>query len=330
MKEALFYIKKGKDVQCKLCPRLCIIKPDSLGNCGVRKNINGKLYSLVYGRAAATNIDPIEKKPLYHFLPGSFSFSIGTLGCNLHCKNCQNWGISQAKSGEYPDYELLPEKIVEEAVRNNCKSISYTYNEPTVFYEYVLETAKLAKKKKIRNNLVTNGFINEEPLKKLLPYIDAANVDLKSINNEFYKNVTNAWIKQILNSITLMNKKIWIELTNLIIPTLNDDLTKIREMCEWIKSVNKDIPLHFTAFYPMYKLLNIPPTSQEILLKAYGVAKKVGLNYVYIGNLQTDKNHTFCPKCNKLLIERLGFNVMKNNIRNGRCSCGMKIAGIWK
>jgi len=330
MKEALFYIKKDKDVQCKLCPRLCIIKPDNLGNCGVRKNINGKLYSLVYGRSAATNIDPIEKKPLYHFLPGSFSFSIGTLGCNLHCKNCQNWGISQAKSGDYPDYELLPEKIVEEAIRNNCKSISYTYNEPTVFYEYVLDTAKLAKKKKIRNNLITNGFVNEEPLRKLLPYIDAANVDLKSINNEFYKNNTNAWIEPILNSIKLMNKKIWIELTNLIIPTLNDDLTKIKEMCEWIENVNKNIPLHFTAFYSMYKLLNIPPTSQEILLKAYGIAKKVGLNYVYVGNLQTDKNHTYCLKCNKLLIERLGFNVMQNNIRNGKCSCGMKIAGIWE
>ncbi len=329
MKEALFYIKKGKNVQCKLCPRLCVIKKDDLGDCGVRKNINGKLMNLVYGRAAATNIDPIEKKPFYHFLPGSFSFSVGTLGCNMHCKNCQNWQISQTKPGEHPDYELLPEKIVEEAINNNCKSISYTYNEPTIFYEYMLDTAKLAKKKGLKNNIVTNGFINEEPLKKLLPYIDAANVDFKSMDNEFYKNITDAWLEPILNSIKIMQKKIWIEITNLIIPTLSDDLKKIREMCEWIKNIDKNIPLHFSAFYPMYKLENIPPTSEELLLKAYDIAKEVGLNYVYIGNIQTDKNHTFCPKCNKLLIKRFGFK-SENLIRNGKCSCGMKIAGIWK
>jgi len=328
MKEALFYIKKGNNIQCRLCPKTCIIKEGEAGDCGVRKNINNKLISLVYGRAAASNIDPIEKKPLYHFLPGSFSFSVGTVGCNLHCKNCQNWQISQAKAGKY-DFELSPEKIVEEAVSNNCSSISYTYNEPTVFYEYMIETAKLAKKKKIRNNLITNGFINKEPLRKLMPYIDAANVDLKSFDDNFYRKVTSAWLEPVLESIKFMNKSIWLELTNLIIPTLNDNPDKIKEMCEWVKNLNKNIPLHFTAFYPMYKI-NLLQTSEENLIKAYDTAKEAGLNYVYIGNMQTNKNHTYCPRCNKLLIERFGFSINQNNIRNGKCICGEKIPGIWK
>ena len=332
MKEALYYKKLKDKVQCVLCPRNCIIEEDMAGFCGVRKNIKNKLYSLVYAKPISVAIDSIEKKPLYHFLPGTKSFSIGTVGCNLSCQHCQNWQTSQAKPEQYHAPTLEPKQLVEKAIKNNCKSISYTYNEPLIFYEYVLDTAKIAKKNNIKNTMVTNGFVNKEPLEKLLPYMDGANIDLKGFDDKFYRKTTSAWLEPVLDSIKTMHKKIWIEITNLIIPTLNDDIKKIKEMCQWIKdNLSPDVPLHFTAFYPSYKLTNIPPTSADILLKAYDVAKKVGLNYVYVGNIQTDKNNTYCPKCKELLIERSYFDVYKNNIKNGKCSfCEEKIAGIWQ
>lgn len=333
MKEALFYIKKGKNIQCKLCPRHCLIKPDRLGICHVRKNVNGKLYSLVYGKVTSASVDPIEKKPLYHFLPGTNSFSIGTVGCNLSCKHCQNYSTSQAEPGDYPDHDMMPDKVVSNAVKARCNSISYTYNEPTIFYEFMKDTAKIAKKQDLRNIIVSNGFIEKTPLNQLCKLIDGANIDLKTFDDKFYREITSAWLDPVLESLKILHKKkVWLEITNLIIPTLNDNLEKIKGMCEWIKNnLSVDVPLHFTAFYPTYKLTDIEPTSAEILFKARNIAKKVGLNYVYIGNIQSgEANNTYCPKCNELLIERNGFHVIQNNIKDGKCSCGENIAGVWQ
>jgi len=332
MKEALYYKTVKGNIQCVLCPRDCIIKENNIGFCGVRKNIKNKLYSLVYAQPVSVAIDPIEKKPLYHFLPGSRSFSIGTVGCNLRCKHCQNWEISQAKPGQYPSSTLEPEEIVEKAIKNNCKSISYTYNEPTVFYEYALDTAKLAKKRGIKNVIVSNGFINEEPLIEWCKYMDAANIDLKG-NDSFYRKVTTAWLEPVQNTLNLLKeKKVWFEITNLIIPTLNDSLRDIEIMCKWIKeNLGISYPLHFTAFYPCYQLSSLPPAPADMLVKAKNIAGKMGFEYAYIGNVLADKDsNTYCQKCRKLLIERSYFDVYQKNIKNGKCSfCGERIAGIW-
>ena len=336
MFEAKYYIKNYKNkkelVQCNLCPRNCVIKEGEIGNCGVRKNIDGKLYSLVYGRAVSVAVDPIEKKPLFHFMPSTKILSWGTIGCNLHCKHCQNWTTSQAKAGEYPDSELMPKDLIKAAADANCKSIAATYNEPTVFYEYMLDTFKLAKKKNIKTVAVTNGFINEKPLKDLLPYLDAVNVDLKAFNDKFYKEISSASLEPVLNTLKIINKsKTWLEVTNLIIPTLNDNLNEIKKMCEWVKeNLGSKVPLHFSAFYPCYRLDNLPLTSKDILVKASSIAKKVGLKYVYMGNVRAeDGETTFCPKCKKALIRREGFFVTENNIENSKCKyCEEKIDGV--
>ena len=333
-REALFY-KRVKDniLQCELCPRYCIIKEDEIGNCGVRKNINGKLYSLVYGKPVSVNIDPIEKKPLYHFLPGSKSFSIGTVGCNFHCLNCQNWEISQAKFDEDTSIDLPPKKVVEQAIKHKCKSISYTYTEPTVFYEYMLDATKLAKKKNIKNVIVSNGFINEKPLLELCKYIDAANIDLKAFDDNFYKKICEARLEPVLNTLKILYKKnIWLEITNLLIPKLNDKDKQIKELCLWIKeNLDENIPLHFSRFFPMYKAKDFQATSFESLKNAYVIAKDVGLKYVYLGNIASNYENTYCPNCNALLIERSSFLINKINIKNNVCSkCNKKIVGIWK
>lgn len=335
MKEALYYKPLDKHkVQCVLCPRQCVIMEDKRGNCGVRENQDGKLYSLVYGKAVSAHIDPIEKKPLFHLLPGSASYSIGTVGCNLHCKQCQNYSISQARPEDFPGLDLPPQQIVDGAIRENCSSIAYTYTEPTIFYEYVLDTAKLAQKKGIKNVIVSNGFINETPLKELCHYINGANIDLKCFNDKFYREISvGAWLSPVLNTLKILKeRKVWTEITNLIIPTINDDLSDIEKMCLWIQdNLGNDVPLHFTAFYPTYKLTNLPPTSSEILVKARDIAKKIGLNYVYIGNVYVEGGeNTVCPKCEEVVIERVGFSVASNKLKNGKCSCGEKIPGVWK
>lgn len=334
MKEALFYKKlKDKNVQCMLCPRKCVIAQGKRGFCRVRENKDGKLFSVVYARPCTEAVDPIEKKPLFHFLPGSMAYSIATPGCNLACKHCQNWSISQVMPEEVPCHEAKPEDVVERALQADCESISYTYIEPTIFYEYILDIAKLARKKGLKNTMVTNGFINQEPLKELYKYIDAANIDLKGFTEEFYKNVCSAQLKPVLEAIKTMKKmNVWIEITNLIIPTLNDDMNKIKEMCEWIvKNLGNDVPLHFSRFFPYYKLMHLPPTPIETLTKAYDIAVKTGIKYVYVGNIITDKyENTHCPKCKKLLIERTAFFVKQNNIENNKCKfCKEKIAGVF-
>jgi len=336
MKKALFFSHlRERVIKCELCPNYCVIADGKLGKCKVRKNINGKLFSLVYARPCSIAVDPIEKKPLYHFLPGSKTLSIATFGCNLACLHCQNYEISQ----EFMEREIEalplvePEKVVEKAREVGINIMCYTYTEPTIFYEYMVDIAKIARKQGMKNVIVSNGYINEKPLRKLLPYLDAANIDLKSISSKFYLKICKAKIEPILNTIKIIAKsKAWLEITNLIIPGLNDSKAEITKLIHFVYSIDKDIPLHFTAFFPSYKLIDVMPTPQEILLYARKKAIEEGLHYVYAGNISNvETNSTYCWKCNALLIKRIGFNVAENNLKNGKChQCNTKIAGVWR
>jgi pyruvate formate lyase activating enzyme len=333
MKEAMHWkALNGGKIKCGLCPRYCLIKEGCVGNCGVRKNIKGKLFSLVYGKVCSAGVDPIEKKPLFHFLPGSRSFSIATAGCNLHCLHCQNWGISQASPEDVPGEKMEPEEIVRGAVSKGCKSISYTYTEPTVFYEYVLDTAKIARKKGIRNVLVSNGYINPEPLKEICKYIDAANIDLKG-DDRFYEEVCGVKDrKPVLESLKILKKEgIHTEVTYLIIPTYNDSRKEIEETCRWIgREIGRETPVHFSRFFPMHEMEYVETTPRETLEMAREIGKKY-LDFVYVGNIFVDEGEdTICPKCGKILIHREGYDVAENEIKNGKCKCGHKIAGVWK
>jgi len=334
MKEALYYEKLEKNlVKCELCPWLCNILPDKRGMCGVRQNVDGKLYSLVYAKPCAVHVDPIEKKPLYHFMPGERAFSIATIGCNFFCGFCQNWQISKADAGsiekEYD--ELAPERIVEDCKKNNCKIISYTYTEPTIFYEYMLDIAKIAKKEGIKDTIVSNGYISEAPLRELCKYIDGANIDLKGFTDEFYGKVCKGKLDPVLNTLKILKQEgVWLEITNLIVPGLNDDFKKIEEMCKWIsKDLGKDVPLHFSRFHPDYKMTDGQATPMETLEKAKKIAEKY-LDYVYIGNVDGESN-TICPNCKSVNIRRSMLNLIENKLVNGKCfKCGYKIAGVWK
>jgi len=300
----------------------------------VRENRKGVLYSLVYGTPCAAEIDPVEKKPQYHFYPGSTAYSIGTAGCNLHCKFCQNWWMSQSSPEEVPSFSLPPEELVKKAIENKCKSIAYTYNDPIVFYEYTLDTAKLAREKGIKNIFVTNGFINPEPLKELCKYLDAAHVDLKGFTEEYYSNICSARLAPVLETLKILKKEgVWFEVINLVIPTLNDDMTIIRKMCQWLKTnIGADCVLHFSRFFPDYKLQYLPPTPEETLEKAKAVAEKCGLHYVYIGNVFGREDNTYCPKCKKLLIRRSSFyTILENKVKKGKCPyCNEVIAGVFE
>jgi len=337
-KEAMFWKKLGesRNVQCQLCPRFCVLKPGEIGDCHVRKNENGKLISLVYAKPCSLALDPIEKKPLYHFLPGEKALSIATAGCNLHCKHCQNWEISQFGPDKVRSLRISPEEIIKKVKEERAKIISYTYTEPTIFYEYMLDIARLAKKvkrPKIRNTTVTNGFINPEPLKQLCEYLDGSNVDLKSLDDEFYRQVCDGRVEPVLEAIKIMKEKgVWIELTNLLIPGLNDSTEQIERLVNWVKkNLGRDVPLHFTAFFPTYKMLNLPLTSLASLRKARNIALSRGLHYVYTGNLPDDEgNNTYCPKCNEILIKRSGFGIMENKLKKGKCPCGEEIPGVWE
>ncbi len=334
MKEAFLYEKlKDKKVRCNLCPHHCVIEKGKRGICGVRENKEGTLYSLVYGRAVANNVDPIEKKPFFHFFPGSYAFSIATVGCNFRCSFCQNADISQfpKEKKEIIGEPLSPEEIVSDAKRNKCKSISYTYTEPTIFFEYAYETAKLAKEEGIKNNFVTNGFISKEAIKLISPYLDAANVDLKSFRDDFYKKFCGARLQPVLDSLKLMKELgIWVEVTTLIIPTFNDSTEELKSIAEFVFGLGKETPWHISLFYPHYKLTDLPPTSVKSLHQARDIGKKAGLDYVYAGNVPGDeRENTFCPDCGKKVISRYGFQVLENHLKEGKCPyCGAKIAGI--
>lgn len=321
-------------VQCELCPKYCIIKPGQSGNCRARINIDEKLTTVVYGFPCAVNIDPVEKKPLFHFLPGSKILSIATVGCNLHCLNCQNWEISQANPEDSEAMLCLPETLLELTQKHDCPSLAYTYTDPVIYYEYTYDSAKLAHEKKIRNVLVTAGYINPEPWKRLLEYTDAANIDLKGITDEFYRDVCSASLQPVLDALIAAKEAgIELEVTNLIIPTLNDKPAEIRELVRWIKTnLGDEIPLHFSRFFPKYKLRNLPPTPPKTLDTAYEIAKEEGMHYVYIGNIVSEKGqNTYCPDCNKLLIGRSGYTILQNVLKEGSCpNCGKKIYGVWK
>jgi pyruvate formate lyase activating enzyme len=333
-KEALYYEQADdKKVACVLCPRRCIIPENSRGFCRVRENRDGVLYSLVYARPCAVHIDPVEKKPLFHVLPGTRSFSVATVGCNLSCKFCQNWQISQARPEDIDSRYMPPEDIVEQAIASGCSNIAYTYTEPTVFYEYMLDTAKLARKKGILNIMHSAGFINEEPLRELSRYLDAANIDLKG-SDRFYRDLCAGTRADVLRSLKILKQEgVWVEITYLLVPTLNDQNEYIRETAEWIKNnLGADTPLHISRFWPVYKLKDLSPTPVATLQKAYDIATEAGLLYVYIGNVPGAKEEsTYCPDCKGLLIRRIGYNVSEYNIKDGCCNyCGRPIEGIWQ
>ncbi len=321
---------------CKLCPNNCVILENKSGMCGTRINSEGKFYSIVYGRPCSLHIDPIEKKPLYHYYPGEGILSLGTFGCNLFCKGCQNFDITRTDaitSVKHLKY-YTPEEIIETALENDIKLIAYTYNEPTIFFEYMIDITKLAKKNGIKNVIVSNGYINPEPLKELCKYIDAANIDIKGITPEFYREYSKANIKPILETIkTLHKNNIWLELTNLIIPGLNDDSKDITKLCKWIKSnLGEQVPLHFSRFYPHHHASNIMPTPAKTLDYAKQIARECGIKYVYTGNLGFLDN-THCDKCKSILISRnyngIDMQELSGQNRN-RCACGENLPGMFK
>lgn len=341
MVEAILYEKlDGKRVRCLACSWKCVLPESGIGLCGVRLNENGKLYLAVYGQAVGLHNDPIEKKPLYHFLPGKKVLSFGTLGCNFGCLFCQNWEMSQPprllKVAPFEGATLTvpPEKIVEIAIGNGSPAIAYTYNEPAVFAEYAHDTAQLAKERGLFNVYVSNGYESEEGLNYIAPYLDAINIDLKSFNPVFYQKICRARIEPVLSTIKKVYEKgIHLEITTLVIPTLNDSAGELKEIAEFIKRISPDIPWHVTAFHPQYQLLNLPPTTPAKLEKAWEIGKRAGLNYVYVGNIPNNEhNHTFCPQCGALLIERSGYDTKIKNLdkERGLCrQCRTKINGVW-
>jgi pyruvate formate lyase activating enzyme len=337
MKKALLYKRLKKDiVECTACNHFCNIALGKTGICGVRQNRDGDLYLLFYGKTSGVGIDPIEKKPLFHFMPNSRVFSIGTLGCNFGCDFCQNAWMSQCtkeKGATLPPLEdLSPENIVKTCIDNNIKIIAYTYNEPTIFFEYSYDTAKLAHNEGIKNVWVTNGYASKEAIDKIAPYLDAANIDLKAFTEKFYKNICKAKLEPVLENIKHFHKKrVWVELTTLIIPGENDSSKELRQIAQFISSVLKSIPWHITAFSPTYRMTDRPKTSESTLRKAYKIGKEEGLKFVYAGNVFGEDLHsTFCPKCEELLIERDWGYTKIRNLKNGKCGkCGTEIEGVW-
>ncbi|MFH1874543.1 MAG: AmmeMemoRadiSam system radical SAM enzyme [Pseudomonadota bacterium] len=335
MHQALLYTKEDNlKVQCKLCRHHCRIGIDQSGLCHVRVNKEGELYSIFYGKPVAMGVDPIEKKPLYHYYPGSQSFSIATLGCNFKCSFCQNWNISQYDPKHSPQVveEVSPEKVVAHAKANRCQSISYTYTEPTIFFEYALDCAKLAKENNIGNNFVTNGYMTREAIDLIRPYLDAANVDLKAFRKDTYRKLIGAQLDGVCDSIKYLKENgVWLEVTTLIIPGVNDDPAELKDLASFLVEVGRDIPWHVSRFYPGYQITDIPPTPVETLRKAYEIGKKVGLRYIYLGNVKEPAmERTYCYKCNEILIERSGYSVESNSIsEKSQCpSCKAEIDGI--
>jgi pyruvate formate lyase activating enzyme len=357
MKECLLYEQKDNNlVKCKACSHYCIIADGKRGICGVRKNIKGELFSLVYGKALGLAIDPVEKKPLFHFLPGKEVLSFGTVGCNFRCTFCQNSDMSQApkensdknekdNNDDIDEYEvtgkeILPKHIIEHAKENNITMIAYTYNEPAVFIEYALETAKLAKKNGIKNIYVTNGYESEEALELMKPYIDAVNIDLKSFSEKFYNKLCGAKLQPVLDTIKRVHEAgIWMEITTLVIPGENDSKEELEKIAKFITSLEKNkndvkgtsIPWHISRFFPMYKMKNTEITPESKLKEAFEIGKKAGLKYVYVGNIILEgKENTYCPICNNIAIERSRYQLGNINIKEGRCiKCERKIPGIF-
>jgi pyruvate formate lyase activating enzyme len=335
MHEALLYDTEGGIVKCRLCPHYCAITDGHKGICQVRENRGGKLFTLVYNLPCTRHVDPIEKKPLYHFLPGSRTYSIATVGCNLRCSHCQNWQISQMPrvEGRIVGEEVTPDEVVHEALKDKCKSISYTYTEPTIYMEYALDTAVAAGEKHLLNVFVSNGYMSPDAIRLIGPHLDADNVDLKSFSDKFYREVCGAKLEPVLETLkTLVKQGVWVEVTTLIIPSLNDGKEELRQIAEFMRQeLGSHVPWHVSAFHPDYRLKDLPPTQAKALEAAVEIGKEAGLKYVYAGNVPHGRyENTYCPGCGELLIERHGFTVASNMLKDGRCACGQKIEGVWE
>lgn len=336
MKEALFYRSGDENkVNCYLCNHHCVIKPGKRGICGVRENREGKLYSLVYGRLVAENVDPIEKKPLFHFLPGSRSYSISTVGCNFRCLHCQNYNISQYPhlfAGQISGSPRSPEEVVADAQHSGCQSISYTYVEPTIFYEFARDCSVLAHERGIKNVFVSNGYMTPEVTRDLAPMLDGINIDVKAFTDDFYKKICKARLQPVLDNVALMHELgVWVEVTTLLIPELNDSDEELQAVARFIKKIDPGIPWHVTAFHPTYKLTDRSATPVETLQKARDIGLAEGLKYVYQGNIPgLGGENTSCPSCGAKIISRYGFSIRNVSVKNGHCAeCGESIEGVW-
>ncbi len=328
-------MSRAATVQCQLCPKECRIAPGEAGNCRIRVNLDGELLALTYAHPSAIHVDPIEKKPLAHFLPGSEAFSVATVGCNLHCRNCQNWELSQTPAEEAEAYHIPPRRLVEMAIEQGCASIAYTYSEPLVFFEYTRDSAALARDQGVRNVLVTAGFVNPGPARELFALTDGANIDLKSMDPAFYRDVCDAELEPVLDTIVLAKELgVWVEITNLVIPTYNDRDEDLRALARWIvEHTGPDTPLHISRFSPRYRMRNLPSTPAETLRRAREIALQEGLHHVFVGNLRSgDAEHTYCPVDGTPVIRRVGYRILEDRLgEDGRCpECGTEIAGVWR
>ena len=322
-----------RTVQCEVCPRQCIIEPGQTGDCRIRVNIDGRLTAVTYGYPCSVHVDPVEKKPVFHFLPGTATFSLATVGCNLHCKNCQNWEISQQEPETAQATHVPPEEVSRLARQMDCRSVSYTYTDPVAYYEYALDSSIRAREAGLRNVLVTAGYINRDPARELFRHVDVARIDLKSMSEAFYRDVCEATLKPVLNTLVLAAEMgLHIEVVHLIVPTLNDGDADLRSLCQWVHDqLGPDIPLHFSRFFPQYRLQHLPPTPVETLYRAKQIAESAGMHFIYVGNILDDESaKTVCPACQTVLIRRRGFKVLENNMRGGACpKCEKRIYGIW-
>jgi len=333
MKEALFYQSRGREVKCELCMHRCLIKPGRRGICGVRENREGKLVSLVYGKISAEQIDPVEKKPLFHFLPGTRTYSISTTGCNFTCLHCQNYALSQIDQARTGYVSRSPLEVAQAAAIGGCESISYTYVEPTVFFEFAYDCCLAAKNIGLSNIFVSNGYMGEKAAMALVPVLDAINIDIKSFSNEFYRTICAARLHQVLENVRFFHQQgVWVEVTTLLIPGLNDSDDEISSIAEFIVAVNPDIPWHISGFRPMYRMLDRPPTRPDQLQKARDIGTRAGVNHVYVGNVHDGKGEsTLCPVCHETVISRQAFTIRENRLTAGACfSCGRSIAGVWQ
>jgi len=333
-REGAFYEKLSRNrVVCGICPNRCILSPGDRSVCRSKINIEGVLYSIAYGNPCAVHVDPVEKKPLYHFKPRSKAFSLATTGCNFRCLNCQNWEISQAKPEQVRHYELFPSDIIKKAIESGSESIAYTYSEPITFYEYMTDTARLARKEGLYNLLISNGYINSRPLVELCRVLDGANVNLKAYNDSIYRKLNGGRLQPVLNTFkTLHEQGIHFEMTNLVVPRYTDDAEMVKKMCDWIlDNLGPDYPLHFSRFFPKYKLDRLAPTPVSVLTHFRDLAIRAGIRYVYVGNVVPHEgNNTYCHHCGKLLIERLGYSIPQYNLDGNQCRfCGTMIPGVW-
>lgn len=333
VKEAYFYerLENGL-VRCGTCPNRCVLAPEKRGRCRSKLNIEGKLYSIAYGNPCAVNVDPVEKKPLFHFYPGTMAFSIAAAGCNFRCLNCQNWEISQTSPDKTRNYNLPPEEVVSLASRYKCHSIAYTYSEPSTFYEYMVDTSVAARKAGIRNIWVTNGYMSQKALNRLCEVIDAANIDLKTFSESIYMELNGGHLAPVLESLKTVHKRgVWLEITNLVIPTYNDNMEMVKKMCTWIlENLGPDYPVHFSRFFPLYKLVHLPPTPEEVLVEARKLAIQAGLHHVYIGNIPGLAGNTVCPGCRREVIQRRGYTILASHLNDGKCKfCQTSVSGRW-